>query len=45
MESWPAYIEWLLDHQTRLRDAVTAAGGLPATNLLDVSSSPSLSDD
>lgn len=26
---WERYIEWLLDRQTRLRDAVTAIGGVP----------------
>jgi hypothetical protein len=27
---WDEYIGWLLDRQTRLRDAVTAVGGVPA---------------
>jgi hypothetical protein len=33
-ESWPAYIDWFIDSQTRLRKAVAAAGGLPAPTAL-----------
>jgi len=29
-ENWDAYLSWLLDHQTRLRGALAAVGGVPA---------------
>lgn len=30
-EEWDQYLDWLLDRQTRLRDAVAATGGLPSS--------------
>jgi hypothetical protein len=32
-EEWSSYLEWLLDRQSRLRDAIAAVGGL--ADLLD----------
>jgi len=29
-QHWDRYVEWLLDRQTRLRDALAAVGGVPA---------------
>lgn len=29
-QEWDTYLDWLMDRQTRLRDAIAAVGGLPA---------------
>jgi hypothetical protein len=28
-DQWPAYLDWLLDRHTRLRNALAAVGGVP----------------